>query len=102
MGEFNTLVVPESCSACGKEAHASVEIFFGYVDDDIYELGEKVTWMDGRAREQGGRPPDGSFRFRGHAECSSCGAGRDVVVEVVGDRLVGISEYSPGDAVPWK
>jgi hypothetical protein len=88
------------CPRCGETREHEVGAMLdgqGAGHED-YRLGDRVDWLPGRERDEGGRPADGNLTTEGYVVCDVCNKDFFVVVNIRGDVLtaVEVDESRPG------
>jgi hypothetical protein len=86
---YNEVTLELKCPRCHGTASMIVNLYFGFRDQLTYAVGDEIHWRDGRAVQNGGRPPGGNLDGEGYAECPLCKKDFFVVVEVRNDKLLG-------------
>jgi hypothetical protein len=92
----NRLIANIVCPRCGTTNDQEVEVTLdgqGFASGD-YRLGDRVRWLPGRDREDGGRPVSGDLDADGYVECPVCERDFFLTVSVRGDAIVG-TEVNP-------
>lgn len=103
MSSYNLLNTTLICPNCGENAEVEVELFFGDTTQmSQLSIGETCPWLPGKAVQNGGRPENGNLDGDGYAECLNCGADFDVLVQVRGDVIRGVTldPQRPGFVIP--
>jgi hypothetical protein len=88
MGMYNNLRLKIKCPNCHQISEMEAEFKMGYLNLDTYQLGDKIVWADGLAKDQQNRPEGGNFIGDGYVECTKCGKDFWLIIKIVNDIVI--------------
>lgn len=86
---YNLLIIKEKCLRCGVIVDTEAEFKMGYMNVDIYHIGDELKWATGLSKApHQKRPPDGNSTGEGYVCCPNCSRDFWVKIQVEHDVIV--------------